>query len=484
MKNKFKTRYLFITLFVLQCFPLLMNGQVTFQKNYPTALDQSGKDVLATSDGGYIIASTTENDVVNDLDVLITKTNNIGDTVWTRTYHGGDKPEYPNCILQTNDGFLIAGYSQSNGGGDQDVYLLKINASGDSLWTKFYGGWGNEEGKEIVATTDGNFVIVGGSNSVNFSNNDMLLIKISPAGTAIWTKYYGSDTTYESARSVKLCQDEGFILAGKTASIPNAKASIYLVKTNSAGDTLWTKTYSGGTNSYEGKFVLANSDGTYTLCADDSSGTHDSDVRLMNISSSGDILWNKSYGGTDKDITKMIQPTTDGGYIVAAISRSFGWSNPDMWLLKINTSGDTLWTRHFGGAGHEHCTAARQTDDGGYIAIGHTRSFGVIWKIMFVKLNDLGNIVDVSPLALNNTTFNIYPNPARGKIHIDLSDARYSQATFRISNSLGQILFSETIDPASGIKNKEINLENKNPGIYFITMQTNDHITTKKLVLN
>ena len=484
MKNKYKASYLFLTLFVLECFPLFMNGQVTFQKHYPTTKDQSGKDALPTTDGGYIIAATTENNIVNDLDVLITKTNNMGDTLWTKTYHGGDKPEYPNCILQTNDGYLIVGYSQSFGGGDQDVYLLKISTSGDSLWTKVYGGFGNEDGKEIVATADGNFVIVGASNSLNLSNNDVQLIKISPTGNVIWTKYYGGSTTYESARSVKLCADGGFILAGKKANIPNAVASIYMLKTNSAGDTLWTKTYSGGTDSYEGKFVLANNDGTYTLCADDSSLSHDSDVRLMNISSSGDILWNKSYGGSDKDICKMIQPTTDGGYIVAAISRSFGWLNPDMWLLKINISGDTLWTRHFGGSGHEHCCAARQTADGGYIAIGHTRSFGVIWQILFIKLNDLGNVVDVGPIALNNTTFDIYPNPAKGLINIDLGDRPYSRATFRISNSLGQIILSEIIDPSSGIKNKEINLEDKKRGIYFVTMQSSGNITTKKLILN
>ena len=487
MKIKYKINYAFLILFVLQCLPTLMHGQMTtFQKIYPSSINQGGQDVLPTADGGYIIAGKTENNIINDLDILINKTNNLGEIVWTKTY-GGSRPDYANCILQTIDGYLILGYSQSFGGGDQDNYLLKINTVGDTLWTKVYGGYGNEDGKEIVATADGNYVIVGGSNSVNFSNNDMQLIKIDPLGHVIWTKYYGGGTTYESARSVKLCLDGGFIIAGKTLSIVNALASVYLVKINSSGDTLWTKTYSGP-NSYEGKSIVVNSDGSYTLCVDDSSSTHDSDVRVMNINSSGAIVWNKSYGGTDKDICKMIQLNNDGSYIVTGISRSFGWGDPEMWLLKINTSGDTIWTANYGGPGHEHCYATRQTPDGGFISIGLTRSFSVNARTFLVKMDDLGHslplALSINALTSNNINLNIYPNPSNGVIHIDLSDAVNSSSTFRISNSLGQILFSEIIDPSSGIKSKIINIEDEKPGIYFVTVQSSNRVTTKKLVLN
>ena len=229
-----------------------------------------------------LLLGILKSNTLDDLDIEILKTDNSGNPLWTKTY-GGSKPDYPNRILQTNDGnYFIVGYTQSFGGGDQDVYLLKINPSGDTLWTKRYGGFGNEDGKEIVATADGNYVIVGGSNSLNLSNNDIQLIKIDPAGNVIWMKYYGTPN-YESARSVKLCLDGGFIMAGKTASTSTSVATLFIVKTDAAGDTLWTRKYSGGANSYEGKSILANSDGTYTLCLDDSSGARDSDVRVMKI---------------------------------------------------------------------------------------------------------------------------------------------------------------------------------------------------------
>jgi hypothetical protein len=156
-----------------------------------------------------------------------------------------------------------------------------------------------------------------------------------------------------------------------------------------------------------------------------------------------------------------------------------------MWLLKINTVGDTLWTRHYGGPGHQHCYATRQTSDGGFIAVGQSRSYSMNMEIMFVKLDPLGNLVPsaVSELASDNMILNIYPNPTEGDIHIDLSNAVNPGSTLKITNSLGQILFSETIDQSSGTKNKAINLENKKPGIYFVTIQSNDNITTRKLVL-
>ncbi len=490
MKNNYKISYLSLFIFILQGFPLLMNGQVTtFDKIYPTTvqIQQSGKDVLPTSDGGYIIVATTENNIVNDTDVRIMKTDSVGNTLWIKTY-GGSKPEYPNCILKSNDGnYFIVGFSQSYGGGDQDIYLIKINPSGDLIWSKTYGGPGNEDGQEILATDDGNYVINSTSNSLNLANTDMELIKIDTAGVMIWTKNYGYPTTYESCRSVRKCLDGGFILAGKTAPGINSVSKMYLVKTNSLGDTVWTKTY-GGPDSYEGKFILANTDGSYTIGMDDSSGTRDSDVRIMKIDASGTILWNnKSYGGNLKDICKMIQPTSDGGYIVGAISRSFGWINPQMWLLKLDASGDTTWTRHFGSAYHNHCYSARQTPDGGYIAVGHSRNAVDDWQVMLVKINSSGNFEPqvvptyMEELALNNI-INFYPNPSNGIVKIDLS-GDLTASILKIQNAMGQEVFSQTINTSNQVDSRSIDLNGKEPGIYFLTIQSATNLTTKKLIL-
>jgi len=365
------------------------------------------------------------------------------------------------------------------------MYLLKIKPNGDTLFSKIYGGTGNEEAKEIIETSDGNYLIVGASNSNSSgfatSDNQIQLLKINLNGSVIWSKYYG-DSNYQSARSVALCPDNGFIIAGKTAVSPTSVATALVIKTNINGDTVWTKTYSGP-NSYEGKSIIANSDGSYVLALDDSSATFDSDVRIMKWSNDGNtILWNKFFGGTDKDIVKVVQPTNDGGYIAGAISRSFGWTNPDMWIIKLNSSGGKSWENHFGGSGHEHCYNVRQTNDNGFIAVGHTRSFDQgLWEIYLVKLDQNGT-VGIEEIAANNK-FAVYPNPSNGILNIDLTESTNFK-NFTIINSLGQTVYNKDLESLRGNQIMTIDLKDNAPGIYFITLQSNNTIVTRKLILN
>lgn len=480
MKNNIN-QYLFVSLFLAFFATPSMGQMITFEKHYSTTIDQSGKDVLPTDDGGYMIAATTENSDPNDLDIHIIKTNAYGDIISTKNY-GGAGVDFPNGILRTNDGnFFVIGYTRSDGPGDQDIYLLKLDQNGDLLYTKVYGGSANEDGKEIIATDDGNYLIVGASNSTTFC--DMMLVKIQPDGTELWTKYYGGPN-YQSARSVKLCNDGGFIFAGKTALNPTSMASIFLVRTNSNGDTIWTKTYSDPVSSFEAKYLIINNDGTYTLAADDSSGTHDSDVKIMKLTSSGGIIWNKTYGGTDKDITKTVHSTSDGGYVVGAISRSFGWNNPEMWILKLDANGDSQWTRNYGGSGHDHLHALRTTSDNGFIVVGHARSFSPFWEVYFLKLDPSG-VVGISEFALNNDKFNLYPNPTNGIVQFTLNeDIDVSFTNFKISNSLGQIVYSTTGEEIKKSQIKQIDLNDQEPGMYFVTVETTSQTIIKKLVLN
>ncbi len=486
MKKKYKISKCLPVILLLQCVTFISLSQTTFAKAYTTTLDQSGNDVMQTSDGGYLIAGSTTTSIVNDVDVYIVKTNASGDTSWTRTY-GGNSPDYPNGMIETADGnYIFVGSTMSFGTGDSDNYLLKINSlTGDTMWTRHYGGPGNEESKGITATADGNYVIVGSSNSPNIAVYQAELLKIHPDGSLVWDKFYGS-MGYETARSVKLCSDGGFIVVGSSALTSTSVASIYLIKTNAAGDTAFTKKYAGP-NSYQGKSILVNAaDGTYTLCADDSSQATDNDVKVMNISSNGMVVnWSYVYGGGAKDICKMIQPTSDGGYVVAGISRSFGWGNPDMWMLKLNSGGDTAWTRHYGGSGHEHCYDARQTADGGYVIIGRTHSFTPNFEIYMVKTDSMGHIlapVQVPEIASDNG-FQVYPNPSAGMVTVDLSGA-LSSTSFKILNELGQTVFSGKIEPASGSFSKTVDLKNNQPGIYFLSVETENKIITCKLVLN
>lgn len=486
MKTLYKNYNQLIFILVLQCLPFFMNAQVavTFQKNYSGAYAMDGLDVIPAKDGGYIITGKITNDIINDMDIYIIGTNSTGDIQWTKTY-GGNKPEYSFGILQATDssGYFIIGYSQSFGGGDYDTWLLKINNNGDTLWTKTYGTWGNDQGQEIIPTSDGNYMITGGSNSPPNNSYQAYLIKIDPNGAILWEKYYGGPN-YEIGNSVKQTPDGGYIMLGITYSY-GVNGDAYLVKTNSTGDTLWTKRF-GGNQLDEGIFIVVNTDSSYTFCVRDSSTAGKNiDVQIIKADPNGTIIWDKHYGGTEKDTDKMIQKTSDGGYIVSAITRSFGLSLPDMWILKLDSGGDTLWTRRFGGSDNEHCYSTRQTSDGGYIAVGKCESFSQEDGIMFLKLNStgkLGSEVGIDEIYSDNT-LSIYPNPASRIFNIDFKESS-TASTLIITNAIGQVVLTEILDAADQTGNKIIDLRDNEPGVYVLSIQSTKKIITKKIILH
>lgn len=455
-------------------------GQTYFQKvYYNSPYEQEGQDVVATPDGGYLIAGYTTNSTFNDCDVYIIKTDGNGNLLWTKTY-GGAKPDFPYHLIPTNDGnYFLIGYSQSYGGGDYDILLLKIDQSGNLVWSKTYGGNGNDQGKDIIATSDGNYLIVGWSNSPLLGNQEANLIKINPAGTVIWSRLYGG-TGHDYGHSVKQCVDGGYIMLGQTFSYGAGGGDAYLVKTDAGGNSVWTKTF-GGALSDEGVYINANNDKTFTFLIRDSCGIgKDIDVRIVKTDSSGNLIWSKSYGGNQKDTPKMIQPTSDGGYVAAAISRSFGWINPDMWIIKFDNMGDTTWTRHFGGVNNEHCYVVREQPDGSYIAVGKTASYGPDLDPIFLKLNSSG-VVGVSTYELSAPAekIRLYPNPSDGVLNLDLNGYKITRVV--ITNIIGGEVYNKEFNHEEYLK---IKLNNIPPGIYFLKSESKTKSVVNKFIIN
>lgn len=463
---------------VMSFLSLTSYSQTSFLTTFPTTYDKDAREVLVTPDGGYLIAGSTNNSNPVDADLYVLKTDAQGNFLWGKTY-GGPKPEYAFSMIETADGnYFVLGYSQSFSSGDFDTYLIKIDPTGTLLWQKVYGGTGNEHGKEIIKSSDGNYVFVGSSNS-NFTSQQAFLTKIDLAGTVLWTKNYGGNME-EGGNSVKETQGGGFIVSGQTFSYGQNNGSVYLVKTNNMGDTTWTKFYNTGTIISEATSIVSNNDGSYVFAVRDSSANSDVDVRIMKTDPMGAILWNKLYGGTKKDTPKRIISTTDGGYVLASTSRSFGWINPDMWILKLNASGDTLWTNHFGGINHEHGNDIKQTVDGGYIAVGHAKSYGTDGqRIMLVKMNSSG-AVGIKKIQ-EDLSFQIYPNPSNdGNLNLRVGKNIFSKIT--ISNLIGEQIFNEPVTLESS-EPKKISLGTNVPGIYLVTIKSDNAIITKKIIL-
>ena len=309
---------------------------------------------------------------------------------WEKTYGGGNT-DYGYSVQQTTDGGYIITGTGLFGNIDDDIYLIKTNSIGDSLWAKTFGGTNIDIGYSVHQTTDGGYIITGIKNwnllSPSLDSSNVWLIKTDGNGNEQWTKTFGG-TNHDEGRSVQQTTDGGYIICGRTASFGNG-SDVYLIKTDGNGIQQWYQTFSG-TSDDLGYSVQQTTDGGYIICGSTWSSSVGWDVWLIKTDVSGNQQWNQINGGTNDDVGESIKQTTDGGYIICGSTYSF--SNPvgyiirsDIYLIKTDSQGDSLWTRTFGGNGHDFGHSVQQTTDDGYIICGSTSSFGNVFDVYLIK---------------------------------------------------------------------------------------------------
>ncbi len=242
-------------------------------------------------------------------------------------------------VQQTSDGgYIVAGWTGSFGGGWDDIFLIKTDANGNVQWAKTYGGIGtsHERAYSVQQTSDGGYIVAGWTQSFGAGNWDIFLIKTDANGNVQWAKTYGG-TAEDVAYSIQQTSDGGYIAAGHTASFGAGGTDVFLIKTDANGDIIWAKTY-GGTSTEVAFSVQQTSDGGYILAG--YTGLGYSDVFLIKTDANGNIIWAKTYGGTFGDVAYSVQQTSDGGYIVAGVTSSFGAGNYDVFFIKTDANGD------------------------------------------------------------------------------------------------------------------------------------------------
>jgi len=353
-----------------------------------------GSCVQQTTDGGFIITGYTYSYGEGLSDVWLIKTDDSGDTLWTRTF-GGDRDDKANYVQQTTDGgYILVGYTRSSGAGIFDVWLIKTDDTGEMEWSKTYGGLESDIGIAVQQTSDGGYAILANSDSYGAGMLDIWLIRTDSLGDTLWTKTIG-DTLRQAGKSFQLTSDGGFIIVGHNTSwgVGTVErpvylvSGIYLVKTDASGDTLWTKTFESD-NDNEGLAVMETSDGSFVLAG----YTWEygwSDLLLIKTDDSGNTLWETVIQGGHVDVPHSLQETIDGGYIVFGHTTSYGVGQPadNIWLLKFDTAGDTLWTKVIGGVGDDRALFGQQTSDGGYIVTGYTVPSGTFfWDLWLIRL--------------------------------------------------------------------------------------------------
>ena len=313
------------------------------------------------------------------------------DSLWTRFYGG---PEYDACnsVQQTMDGgFILAGMTSSFGAGGMDMYLVRTDPLGDTLWTRTYGGVEDDQANSVQLSFDGGYIIGGSTQSFGAGECDFYLVRTDANGDTLWTKTYGSGG-WDECNSVQQVSDSGIILAGCGDS------DMYLVRTDSVGDTIWTRSY--GTGLSEVCYcVQQTNDGGYILGGRVHQYLYDHDIYVVKVDSAGDTQWAQTFGGSGYDQCKSLIQTNDGSYFIAGAIDDDLISGEliSMFLLKIDSNGDSLWVNYYRDSHwiwplDTFCNSVKQTTDGGCILGGYSHLGGEIphpWSVV-VKTDSLG----------------------------------------------------------------------------------------------
>jgi hypothetical protein len=271
------------------------------------------------------------------------------------------------------------------GGSGNEALLIKTDAFGNVQWAKTYGGTLADIAHSVQQTSDGGYIVAGYTWSFG-TGGDILLIKTDANGNVQWAKTYGG-TNNDYAFSVRQTPDGGYIVAGTTNSFGAGWSDIFLIKTDAFGNVQWAKTY-GEAGYDEALSVRQTSDGGYIVASwTNSFGAGGGDVFLIKTNASGNLQWAKTYGGVNDDIAYSVQQTSDGGYIVAGATYSFGAGSNDVFLVKIDTFGNLQWVKTYGGTGSYQARSVQQTSDGGYIVAGRTGS-----NVFLIKTDANGDI--------------------------------------------------------------------------------------------
>ncbi len=363
--------------------------------------DDAASSIQQTSDGGYIVAGWTESFGAGGSDVYIIKTDAGGSPIWTITYGGADGDAAASVEQTFDGGYIVAGLSASFGVGNGDYYLIKTDTGGDSLWTETYGGPGVDWGFSVDQAVDSGYIVAGISMSFGL-NIDAYLVKTDTDGAVIWDTTYGGNAD-DGVLSVRQTSDSGYVAAGMTSSFGSGMTDVYLIKIDADGDTLWTRTF-GGPYDDAAMFVQQTSDDGFIIAGiTHPSWPGESDVYLIKTDAQGDMMWTQTYGGAGEDAANSVQQTLDGGYIIAGYTTSFGVGGQDVWLIRTDMNGNTLWTETYGGLYEDGAESIQQTSDGGYIIAGYTESFGAGgFDVWLIKTEPEIGIEEYTPSIVGN----------------------------------------------------------------------------------
>lgn len=414
MKSIFLLIFSFFISFIISA----QQPVIEWQKTYGGSFYDKAVSVVETTDGGYFIGGHSQSDNYDlerhygFFDGWVIKLNHAGELQWKKSL-GGSGEDYINSVIETPDHkYICVGYTNSTNYditenyGHYDYWLMKFGNNGEIEWKKNLGGNSNDYGYSICKAEENTYMIAGYSESQDehiqghHGMYDAWLLKIDDNGNVLWQKAYGA-TGQDHAHSIIKTKNGGFVFVGYSSSqdLPGLSnkggLDFWIVKLDKNGEIQWQNTFGGSLDEYaksvvectDGSFVIAGETYSHDYDAIENHANYDNpdnrDYLIVKVDSLGQKIWSRCYGGVKNEYARSVLQAFDGQYIVVGESYSAnGEGDPvgnhgsaDFWLIKLNpANGDMLWHKTYGGSGHDEPNCMLNTFDNGYLIVGNTAS--------------------------------------------------------------------------------------------------------------
>lgn len=349
------------------------SAQIAFKKKYQRSgtLHEANK-IIETNDGGFLIAGNADGATGVGFDIWLIKLNIAGDTLWTKLIGGSNNDTGLDVEQTHDDGYIVTGLTESFGAGNYDIYLIRLDSLGNLLWAKTYGEVGIDVGYAVEQTPDLGFIVAGQLQYPASGNIDGCVLKVDSLGNVLWSELIGA--TFPDQLSSITKTSNGNYLIGGVERVSNTVAHILLINMNDAGDTLWTKRYDMGGYAFNPVSKELNNSFLISGSTTQSPSTFN-DFFALNIDSTGNVNWAKLYPVQNDDYCSAIELQQSGNYILSGFSSPAQSPDFDITYITIDDSGNVLNTRIFPSSNMEISNSSVYTTQGCYAAVASELDF-------------------------------------------------------------------------------------------------------------
>ena len=471
-------------------------GQISFFNLYSDAGDDYGEGIVELEDSSYVITGSSSSFYGAGSEAFLLKIDSAGNYLWSNNYGGPESDVGRRVMHKPNIGFYIAGHTNSYGNGGYDFYLVKTDDSGNLEWEKSYGDFGWERVHDAVLTSDAGVLMVGESNSTMNANKDMYIVRTDQHGDTLWTKQIGTEGD-DMLTSIHALDDSTYFLAGSMYVADSSKIKGCLMKIHENGTIYWTKTYGYLGNTYINDIHLINSELVGVGYTDKVSDTLLYEF-YFRYDLDGNIIQELYSGSLGERIALAVVPFETPNKYYIAYSLWDVWSSPDANDIAIARFSDSLQYEitaatiaHYAPDFLNHFIP---TSDGGAIAVGGTSGTNspnnTYHHICVVKIgpndtfpyclepHDLEQLVGVDETTIETLGIKVFPNPAND--YLTIQSETESDFDVEFINTFGQVILNKTLTKSSN----KIDVSQLSQGIYFVKVLVDGKVGVEKIIID